>query len=144
LSGVADAATSRAPISEQKEAEMAAVVVVPAASPRVGAQLNIFPGSVTPTVFRAGAPFWIGSGFVPDTPDIRSLDRRTRFELDVDGRPVRVRTNVTRKGRRTVGRLTVASFERGLAAGWHRFAGRWYVADKLLLTNDTSIEFVEP
>jgi hypothetical protein len=74
----------------------------------------------------------------------RSLERTTRFELDVDGRAARLRTDVTREGRRTVGKLTIATFDRGLPAGWHRFAGRWYVADKLLLSSDTTIEFVEP
>ena len=130
---------------------MAAFVVAPELAqtrPEAGAQLNIFPGSTTPSVFSAGAPFWIGCGFVPagrsDVEDEALLDDSTRFELEVDGRPVELRTDVTRDDERTVGKHVVASFEDGLEHGWHRFSGRWYVAGRLVLTNDTSIEFVEP
>lgn len=129
---------------------MAAFVVAPAAPSRVrrtGAQLNIFPGSATPTVFAAHTPFWIGYGFVP-APQQKSggtpLDRTTRFELTVDGARVPGRTDVEEEGGHIVSKLTVASFDAGLPAGWHRFSGRWYVGGKLLLSNETSIEFVEP
>lgn len=111
-----------------------------------GTQLNIFPGATTPAVFSAGAPFWIGCGFVPvagsrDTPE-DLLDESTRFELEVDGEPVAL-TELTRPGEHTVGKHVLATFESGLAPGWHRFSGRWYLAGRLVLTNDTSIEFVE-
>jgi hypothetical protein len=36
---------------------------------RAGVQLGIFPGSATPSVFPARAPFWIGYGFTRD-PDV--------------------------------------------------------------------------
>jgi hypothetical protein len=131
---------------------MAAFVVapdVPSSIPRSGTQLNIFPGSATPAVFAAGTPFWIGSGFVPaaDDPGLSgtaSLERTTRFELDVDGEPVPLDTDVTREGGRVVRTLAVVSFDSGLPPGWHRFTARWYVDGKLLLANDASIEFVEP
>lgn len=131
---------------------MAAFVVapdVPSSISRSGTQLSIFPGSATPTVYAAGTPFWIGSGFVPiaDAPDsskTRSLELTTRFELDVDGEPVPLDTDVTREGGRVVRTLAVASFASGLPPGWHRFTARWYVGGKLLLANDASIEFVEP
>ena len=109
-----------------------------------GTRLDIFPGSSTPTVFAAGAPFWIGYGFVQARDDGGgSLGDGTRFELGVDGARMTTRTDAELDGERTVGKLTVASFEAGLPAGWHRFAGRWYVEDRLTLTSDVSIEFVE-
>jgi hypothetical protein len=130
---------------------MAAVVVspfAPADAAPSGEPLSIFQGSATPTVFPANAPFWIGSAFVPEPgaqestrPD--TLDAETRFELDLDGEPVRLATDLRIEEGRTVEKLSVASFRTGLSAGWHRFAGRWYVAGKLVLTSDKSIEFVE-
>ena len=131
---------------------MAAFVVapdVPSSIPRSGTQLSIFPGSATPAVFAAGAPFWIGSGFVPitddpDPSDTKSLEQTTRFELDVDGEPLPLETDVMREGGRVVRTLAIASFDSGLPLGWHRFTARWYVGGKLTLASDASIEFVEP
>lgn len=129
---------------------MAAFVVAPELPEthlEAGAQLNIFPGATTPAVFSAGAPFWVGCGFVPATgprdEDDGLLDESTRFELEVDGEPVSLDTELTRDGERTVAKQVVATFEDGLEHGWHRFSGRWYVAGRLVLTNETSIEFVE-
>jgi hypothetical protein len=130
---------------------MAALVVVPPAPPGAplnGVLLSIFPGSATPTVFLAGAPFWIASAFVPEPngTNAKSLDAlgpSTRFEIALDGAPVQLVTDVEVEGGRTVQKLSVAVFGAGLPAGWHRFAGRWYVADKLVLSSDKSIEFVE-
>lgn len=129
---------------------MAAFVVAPElpdARSESGAQLDIFPGSSTPAVFSAGAPFWIGCGFVPagrsSAEHEALLDDSTRFELVLDGRPVELTTEVTRDGQGAVGKQAVVRFERGLGHGWHRFTGRWYVAGRLVLTNDASIEFVE-
>jgi hypothetical protein len=131
---------------------MAAFVLTPetpAHMPVEGKQLDIFPGSSNPSVFAARAPFWIGYGFVPAQGEAAAerqppLDETTRFELAVDGEPVMMHTDVEVDGGRAVRRLTAATFESGLPAGWHRFAGRWYVEGKLVLTCDTSIEFVEP
>jgi hypothetical protein len=126
---------------------MAAVVLTPETPAGVrarGQRIDILPGASTPAVFAAGTPFWIGYGFVPSGPAAGSLDESTRFELALDGRPVSLFTDLEVDGPRTVGKVAVASFDAGLGAGWHRFAGRWYVADKLVLTSDTSIEFVEP
>ena len=126
------------------------VVVAPPAigNPlRTGLQLNIFPGSATPSIFRAGSPFWIGYGFVPDVEDAetgrRVLPEDTRFELEVDGTAVPIHADVTVDGERAAGRLEIASFAAGLPAGWHRFAGRWYDGGRIVLTCDTTIEFVE-
>jgi hypothetical protein len=131
---------------------MAAFVVAPdtpADARRTGVQLNVFPGSATPTVFSARTPFWVGCGFVPapsgSNPEGRmSLDGSTRFELTVDGEPAAVEVDDELDGKRTVSKLAYASFAAGLAPGWHRFAARWYVSGRLVLTSDTSIEFVEP
>jgi hypothetical protein len=131
---------------------MAAFVVV-ARSDRAdvrvaGMQLNIFPGSATPAVFQADAPFWIGYGFVrdpgePGGENLGALDQETRFELEVDGESVPVVTDLQIEGGRTVSKLSVASFRSGLPTGWHRIAGRWYDAGALVLTSDRSIQFVE-
>jgi hypothetical protein len=132
---------------------MAAFVVVapPPADglPRTGMRVGIFPGSATPSVFPAGEPFWIGYGFVPEpgpAEESRSgaLDRGTRFELEVDGEAVPLVTdvNVDDTGQ-ALSKHSIANFESGLPAGWHRFSGRWYSGGQLVLTSDTSIQFVE-
>jgi len=127
------------------------VVVVPDApsgTSRTGVRLNIFPGSATPAVFSADAPFWIGYGFVSeagksDEEAGATLGPETRFELAVDDQRVSLVTDVEVEEGRTIQKLSGANFPVGLPAGWHRFAARWYVAGKLVLTNDRSIEFVE-
>lgn len=109
-----------------------------------GARLNIFPGSAAPTVFAAGAPFWIGYSFVPEPGGGRqTVDPGTGFGLHVDGRAVTVRTEDELQRGRVVRKAAVAEFPEGLPAGWHVFAGRWYDEGVLVLTSDRSIEFVE-
>ena len=112
-----------------------------------GARLEIFPGGATPAVFPAGAPFWVGYGFAPDHVAAPSTDAlaedATRFELDVDGRHVEVRSVLQREGETVVSKTVVAEFPSGLRAGWHRLTGRWYDRGKLLLTSRVTIEFVE-
>ena len=128
---------------------MAAFVVVapngPAGAPRSGARLNIFPGSAAPTVFAAGAPFWIGYGFVPEGRDgaEATVHSDTGFELLVNSEPVALYTDLTVEDGRTVRKFTVADFPHGLPPGWHVFAGRWFDEGVLVLTSDRSIEFVE-
>ena len=130
---------------------MAAFVVVapsaPSRIPRTGMRLNLFPGSATPAVFAAGTAFWIGYGFVPESREAAAedpgVDPETRFELEVDGEPVALVSDVKIEGGRTVWKVSAASFPSGLPAGWHRFAGRWYDAGQLVLTSDKTIEFVE-
>jgi len=111
-----------------------------------GLSLSIFPGSASPAIFSASAPFWIGYGFVAGPEGAESgagLDSETRFELDVDDHPVAVTMASTAENGRTIGRTCVASFPAGLPAGWHRFSGRWYEGTRLVLTSVRSIEFVE-
>jgi hypothetical protein len=130
---------------------MAAFVVVapsgPSSAPRSGEQLNIFPGSATPAVFAAGAPFWIGYGFVAEPGDAleggKALVDAIGFELLVDGEAVPLHTDLDLEVGRTVRKFTVADFLNGLPAFWHLFAGRWYDEGVLALTSDRSIEFVE-
>jgi hypothetical protein len=131
---------------------MAAFVVLPAPAreetSRPGDRLNIFPGSATPAVMTAGAPFWIGYGFVPEPSESDpegnwARDEETRFELLVDGHGVSLDSDLTVEDGKTLSKLSVAAFPRGLPAGWHRFSGRWYEAGSLILTSERSIEFVE-
>jgi hypothetical protein len=124
------------------------VVVAPTGSSsalRRGARLNIFPGSATPTVFAAGAPFWIGYGFVPEygEGDQAAIHPETCFELFVDGHAVPLDTELETDHGRTLCKFTVAHFPHGLPPGWHVFAARWYDEGALALAGDTSIEFVE-
>jgi hypothetical protein len=111
-----------------------------------GPGLSIFPGSASPAIFSASAPFWIGCGFVAG-PEGREagveLDSQTRFELEVDDQPVAVTMAATAEDGRTISRTCVATFPAGLPAGWHRFSGRWYDGSRLVLTSVRSIEFVE-
>lgn len=111
-------------------------------------RLSIFPGAATPAVFPADTPFWIGYGFVPEPgrsgDESRvALDDATRFELAVDGELVPLHTEVKRGDGDPVSKHTIASFESGLPAGWHRFEGRWYDTGTLVLSSDQSIQFVE-
>jgi hypothetical protein len=127
---------------------MAALVV--AVSPANGmgrsdARIGIFPGGATPSVFPAGTLFWIGYGFAPERPDDTEarleLEHGTRFELEVDGDPVPMTSDVT--GGTSLRKTDVAEFRAGLPAGWHEFVGRWYDDGKLILASRATIEFVE-
>jgi hypothetical protein len=116
--------------------------------PHAGTRLSLFPGSATPAVFPACAPFWIGYGFVPEPGDRGSdtdtaFEHDTRFELDVDGAPVELATDVSTRDGHPVSKQCVASFGSGLPVGWHRFAGRWYDRGQLVLATERSIEFLE-
>jgi len=130
---------------------MAAFVVSstdPQGIPHIGTRLTIFPGSATPAVFPAHVPFWISCGFVPDPGDQGSeagaaFASDTRFELEVDGEPVPLSTDVKTEDGHPVSKQCVANFGSGLPAGWHRFAGRWYDRAQLVLTTERWIEFVE-
>jgi hypothetical protein len=116
--------------------------------PLTGARITIFPGSATPAVFPARTPFWIGYGFVVEPGDTGEAlgdasAGGTRFELEVDGEPVDLLTDVQLDDGRPVSKHSVANFGIGLPPGWHRFAGRWYDSGRLVLSSERSIEFVE-
>ena len=129
---------------------MAALVV--SISPANGraateAQIGIFPGGAIPAIYPAGTAFRIGYGFTLDAGDSetakRGLGDDTRFELEVDGSRVPMRTDLQLEDAVPVRKTDIADFPSGLPAGWHDFAGRWYDAGKLVLSSRTTIEFVE-
>jgi hypothetical protein len=122
------------------------VVTVPPANGMSDTQgrIGIFPGGATPTMYPAGTPFWVGYGFAADPENGAGLDdETTRFELDVDGAPVSMLTDVQTESGVAVRKTDVAEFPTGLPAGWHDFAGRWYDGGQLMLSSRTTIQFVE-
>lgn len=124
---------------------MAALVVsvVPASGTQEEGRIAIFPGAATTSVYTANIPFWIGYGFTAD-PEGPALDARaSRFELDVDGQPVPMRTRVESDRGHAMRTTNVAEFPAGLPAGWHDFSGRWYDGGRLILSSRTAIQFVE-
>ena len=127
---------------------MAALVVV-TVSPANGVsgkegRIGIFPGGATPTMYPARTPFWVGYGFAADPENGSGLDEATtRFELDVDGEPVSMLTDLHSDSGLPVRKTDIAEFPDGLPAGWHDFSGRWYDGGRLILSSRAAIEFVE-
>jgi len=127
---------------------MAALVVV-TVSPSNGmsskeGRIGIFPGGATPTMYPADTPFWVGYGFAADPENGAGLDEATtRFELDVDGTPASMLTDVHSESGHPVRKTDLAAFRNGLPAGWHDFSGRWYDGGRLILSSRASIQFVE-
>ena len=106
--------------------------------------MQIFPGGATSTMYAAETAFWIGYGFAADPESDVGLDEDApRFELDVDGSPVAMRTEVHTESGVPVRKSDVAEFPSGLPAGWHDFTGRWYDGGRLILSSRTAIQFVE-
>jgi len=107
-------------------------------------RIGIFPGGATPTMYPAESPFWVGYGFAADHDDGTGLDEAdTRFELDVDGEPVSMLSEVDSEAGLPLRKTNIADFPDGLPAGWHDFAGRWYDDGRLILSSRASIQFVE-
>ena len=106
---------------------MAALVVV-TVSPANGmsdgeGRVGIFPGGATPSMYPANTPFWVGYGFAADVENGTQLDgETTRFELDVDGAPVSMLTDVQSESGVPVRKTDIAEFPAGLPAGWHDFS----------------------
>jgi hypothetical protein len=127
------------------EVHMAALVVT--LSPENGdkeGQIGIFPGGATPAMYPAHTPFWVGYGFAAEPDSTAGLDEATtRFELDVDGEPVAMRTEVHMDSGPPIRTTNVAEFPTGLPVGWHDFAGRWYDGGRLILSSRAAIQFVE-
>lgn len=127
---------------------MAALILV-AVSPANGmsgkeGRIGIFPGGATPTMYPAEMPFWVGYGFAADPGNGTGLDEETtRFELDVDGKPVSMLTDLHSDSGFPVRKTNIAEFPEGLPAGWHDFSGRWYDGGRLILSSRAAIEFVE-
>jgi hypothetical protein len=124
---------------------MAALVVTVSPANGMGARrIGIFPGGATTTIYAADTPFWVGYGFAAEPGSgARIDDAGTRFELDVDGEPVSMLTDVHSDAGLPVRKTNVADFPAGLPIGWHDFTGRWYDGGRLILSSRTAIQFVE-
>ena len=126
---------------------MAALVVTVSPANGMGekeGRIGIFPGGATPTMHPANTPFWVGYGFAADSAEGADLeDVTTRFELDVDEKPVSMLTDVHKDSGLPVRKTNIAEFPAGLPVGWHDFSGRWYDGGRLILSNRTSIQFVD-
>ena len=94
-------------------------------------------------MYPAETPFWVGYGFAAEpTSDARIDEASTRFELDVDGEPVSMLTDM-QSDAGLVRKTNIAEFPAGLPAGWHDFTGRWYDGGRLILSSRAAIQFVE-
>ena len=130
---------------------MAALVVVSVSRANgnggASARIGIFPGGATPAIYPADTAFWIGYGFAPELGDsagtTQELGDETRFELDVDGTSMEMRTDVQMEGVAPLRKTDLADFPSGLPAGWHELVGRWYDGGKLILSSRASLQFVE-
>ena len=126
---------------------MAALVVT--VSPANGmsdreGRIGIFPGGATTTMYPADTPFWVGYGFAADPAGDTEFDSEgTRFELDVDGSPVSMLTDLHGESGLAVRKTNIAEVPGGLPAGWHDFSGRWFDGGRLILSSRASIQFVE-
>ena len=96
---------------------MAALVVTVSPANGMGdreGRIGIFPGGATPTMYPADMPFWVGYGFAADPEGESGFDEETtRFELDVDGEPVSMLTDVHTDSGFRCGRRTSPSFPPG-------------------------------
>jgi hypothetical protein len=126
---------------------MAALVVTVSPANGMGdkeGRIGIFPGGATPTMYPAETAFWVGYGFAADSEGGAEIDdENTRFELDIDGEPVRMLTDVRSESGLPLRKTNVAEFPSGLPAGWHDFTGRWYDAGRLILSSRAAIQFVD-
>ena len=76
---------------------MAALVVTVSPANGLGdreGRIGIFPGGATTTMYPANTAFWVGYGFAADAASGDLDDATSRFELDVDGEPVSMLTDV--------------------------------------------------
>jgi len=126
---------------------MAALVVTVSPANGMGdreGRIGIFPGGATTTMYPADMAFWVGYGFAADVVGGADLeDATTRFELDVDGEPVSMLTDVHTSSGLPVQKTNIAEFPDGLPVGWHDFTGRWYDGGRLILSSRAAIQFVE-
>ena len=126
---------------------MAALVVTVSPANGMGdreGRIGIFPGGATPTMYPADMPFWVGYGFAADPDGKSGFDEETtRFELDVDGEPVSMLTDVHTDSGLPVRKTNIAEFPAGLPVGWHDFTGRWYDGGHLILSSRAAIQFVD-
>ena len=122
----------------------ALVVTVSPTNVRGEQRIGIFPGGATTTMYPADTPFWVGYGFAAETGSDAGIDgAATRFELEVDGEPVSIRTDLQEEAGIPARKTDIAEFPGGLSAGWHDFAGRWYDSGRLMLSSRAAIQFVD-
>ena len=126
---------------------MAALVVTVSPASGMGdreRRIGIFPGGATTTMYPADTPFWVGYGFAAEPGSETGIDgTSTRFELDVDGKPASMLTDVHSDAGLPIGKTNVSDFPAGLPVGWHDFTGRWYEGGHLVLSSRTAIQFVD-
>ena len=126
---------------------MAALVVTVSPANGMGdreGRIGIFPGGATPTMYPADMPCWVGYGFAADPEGGSALaEETTRFELDVDGEPVSMLTDVHTESGLPVQKTNIAEFPAGLPVGWHDLNGRWYDGGRLIISSRASIQFVD-
>jgi hypothetical protein len=123
---------------------MAALVVTVSPTNGMEGRIGIFPGGATTTMYPADTPFWVGYGFAADHGSDGKIDEEsTRFELDIDGEPVSMLTDVHSDAGLPVRKTNIAQFPAGLPVGWHDFTGRWYDGGRLILSSRTAIQFVD-
>lgn len=122
----------------------ALVVTVSPANGMADQRIGIFPGGATTTMYPAETPFWVGYGFAAEPTSGAKIDEAsTRFELDVDGDPVLMLTDVHSDGGLPVRKTNIAEFPAGLPVGWHDFTGRWFDGGRLVVSGRTAIQFVD-
>jgi hypothetical protein len=126
---------------------MAALVVTVSPADGMGdreGRIGIFPGGATTSLYPADTAFWVGYGFAAEPGSELGLDdESTRFELDVDGEPAPMRSDVRSESGVPLRKTNVAEFPAGLRAGWHDFTGRWYDGGRLILSSRAAIQFVD-
>jgi hypothetical protein len=107
-------------------------------------RIGIFPGGAATTMYAADTAFWVGYGFAAEPGSESELEQPgTRFELDVDGEPVPMHTEIHSDAGLPVRKTNIAAFPAGLPEGWHDFIGRWYDGGRLILSSRTTVQFVE-
>ena len=123
---------------------MASLVVTVSPTNGMEGRIGIFPGGATTTMYPAETPFWVGYGFAAEHgSDGKIAEESTRFELDIDGEPVSMLTDVHSDAGLPVRKTNIAQFPAGLPVGWHDFTGRWYDGGRLILSSRTAIQFVD-
>jgi hypothetical protein len=110
--------------------------------PPTGTRVTLGQCVATPceSTLPAGEPFFIEHGFVDSSRDVL-VNPRTRFELSVDGAPVRATVVLDLTGAEP-SKLYVTNFRFGMT-GVHTFVGCWYADGALLFCGTRTITFTD-
>ena len=85
-------------------------------------------------MYPADTPFWVGYGAAAEPESDGTLDEaETRFELDVDGVPTTMVTDVQSEAGVPVRKTDSQRVPDRTACGLGGFAGRWYDGGRLIL-----------